>query len=263
MLSATTDLMSFEISTDADLSRLRAQYKATRRLLISNFLNAEAAAALHTHMSELDWSLIICVDGDVNELTPAFRKDCGPVKEKELVNLAYASARKGFSFAYGNSGYVPESATERAPGTRMLERYSAFLNSSQFMDAIREITEVDEIAEADLQATAYASGHFRTFAGGNYDYVGARRLVASLCLTPQWANAWGGKLLFQGFDGHIESAHLPCFNALSIFDVRLAHAVSMVAPLSSIARYSLVGWLRTRATSSLNDQKSCKDGSND
>lgn len=242
----TDNEIPFAINPVLDPFRLRTLYKANRRLLVQDFLVAEGAATLHQHLSEeLDWSLICCIDGDVNELTPEFRRQCGPDKEREILRRAYESAGREFSFAYENSGFVPESSTERQPDSIMLENFARFLNSAEFVDFARTVTDVREVVSAAVQATSFRGGHFRMFGGGSYEYLGRTRLVASLSLTSQWANAWGGKLLFMGFDGHIEHTHTPSFNALSLFDVRELHAISMVAPLPGIARYTVVGWLQT------------------
>lgn len=251
MATSTDNLVPFAINPALDPSRLRTQYKAHRRLLVRDFLAPEGAAILHHHLSqELDWSLICGIDGEVAELTADFRRQCGPDEERGVLRQVYESAGRQFSFAYENSGFVPESSTERQSDSIVLESFTRFVNSAEFVDFARTVTGVREIASTEVQATAFRGGHFRMFGGGSIEYLGRKRLVASLSLTPQWANAWGGKLLFPGFDGHIEHTHTPSFNALSLFDVRELHAISMVAPLPGIARYAVVGWLQTAGPAS-------------
>lgn len=64
-------------------------------------------------------------------------------------------------------------------------------------------------------------------------------------LSPDWRPDWGGLLMFEGADSHIEQGFVPSFNALNLFAVPARHFVSYVAPFAPRRRYSVTGWLRT------------------
>lgn len=67
-----------------------------------------------------------------------------------------------------------------------------------------------------------------------------------LNLSRDWRADWGGALVFEGADGHIEEGFAPAFNALNIFAVPMRHAVTQVAGFAPADRLSITGWLRAR-----------------
>jgi len=113
-----------------------------------------------------------------------------------------------------------------------------FLNAPEFLNLMREITGIPEIARTDGQATLYRPGDFLTV--HNDEAKLAKRLVAYvLNMTPVWRSDWGGALQFIG---NIAEGYVPAFNVLNIFRVPARHAVSAVTPFGGL-RYSITGWL--------------------
>jgi Rps23 Pro-64 3,4-dihydroxylase Tpa1-like proline 4-hydroxylase len=116
-----------------------------------------------------------------------------------------------------------------------------FLNGPEFLNLIREITGIPQIAWADGQATLYRPGDFLTV--HDDDARHAKRLVAYvLNLTPVWRSDLGGVLQFIDDAGNIAEGYVPAFNVLNIFRVPAHHAVSAVTPFGG-ERYAITGWL--------------------
>ena len=111
---------------------------------------------------------------------------------------------------------------------------------------LRAVTGDERIDFADAQASRYRPRHLLT--AHNDLSAGKNRLYAYvLNLTREWRADWGGVLMFQGDDGHVEHGWTPAFNALNLFTVPTRHAVSQVAVHAPRDRLSIVGWLRSNS----------------
>lgn len=233
----------FEIDPALDPVRLSAFYRRSGRLHIPGFLLPEGAEALYRHLAqEVEWSLVLNDGEEVREAAPEIRRRYTAEQESALAEFAHAGARKGFQFLY-ECRRVPDEPEARLRSGTLLDRFADFLNSPRFLDFARRLTGIADISWADAQATRYRAGHFLT----RHDDLSAgkqRRAAYVVNLTPQWEVDWGGQLQFIDADGHIAEAYVPRFNALNIFTVPQAHAVSYVAPFAGGARYSITGWLR-------------------
>jgi Rps23 Pro-64 3,4-dihydroxylase Tpa1-like proline 4-hydroxylase len=116
-----------------------------------------------------------------------------------------------------------------------------FLNAPEFLNLMREITGIPEIAWTDGQATLYRPGDFLTV--HNDDSRLTKRLVAYvLNMTPLWRSDCGGTLQFIDDRGNIAEGYVPAFNVLNIFRVPARHAVTAVTPFGGL-RHSITGWL--------------------
>lgn len=234
----------FTINPDLDVEALRDRFRATGRVHIAHFLEPEGAARLADHLrTRSDWILVINQDDKLFELGRDAQAALSEAQKSQLEAAVFRNARHGFQYRY-ETLRVPDSAAERAADPTLLVRFAEFLSSAEALAFLRQITSAAAIKFADAQATAYSPGHFLT--AHDDDVAGKNRVAAYVMnLSPDWRIDWGGLLLFEGRDGHVEEGFVPSFNALNLFAVPAHHSVSYVAPFAPRRRYSITGWLRT------------------
>ena len=158
---------------------------------------------------------------------------------RQLTYAAWERARTSFQYIYERHAL----SWNREPYPDPNHYFAGlveFLNAPAFLNLVRDITGIPEIAWADGQATLYRPGDFLTV----HDDVSksAKRLVAYvLNMTPVWRSDWGGTLRFIDERGNIAEGYVPAFNVLNIFRVPARHSVMTVTPFGSL-RYSITGW---------------------
>lgn len=120
-----------------------------------------------------------------------------------------------------------------------------FVNSTPFLDFVREMSGEPSAAYADMTASRYGPGHYLT-AHDDLAPDQDRLFAYVLNLSPGWKSDWGGILLFLDEDDHVSEGYAPAFNAINFFRVPQPHAVSVVAPFARGLRTSLTGWIRSK-----------------
>jgi Rps23 Pro-64 3,4-dihydroxylase Tpa1-like proline 4-hydroxylase len=234
--------MMLRLSSKLDWDRLAQVYANSQRLHVPNFLEPDDAGQLHaTLRSRQDWRLVIN-QGEVSyDLDRTAQQSLSAEQRCQIDQAVHAQARYGFQYLY-ESIRVPD-APEQRVGDDPLFRFARFMSSDPVRGFLRHVTGRKGIDFADAQATAYGPGHFLT--AHDDEVPGKDRHAAYVFnLSPGWRIDWGGLLLFQGADGHVEQGFTPSFNALNLFTVPQRHSVSMVAPFTPNRRYSITGWLR-------------------
>jgi len=232
-----------DLAAGLNVAQLAQVYARVGRIHIPAVLNAECAtAAYHSLAEQVPWQLHLNDGERVFDLEPTQVQSLPPASQVLLHDRVNANAVAAFQFLFDNfplsDAYVNGEYREL-----YAMRIYEFLNSPRFLDFARCLTGEQRIAMADAQATLYRPGHFLT---RHDDAIqGPRRLAAYvLNLTPRWRADWGGILMFLDSDGHLAEGYTPAFNALNVFKVPQAHAVSYVAPMAACGRYSISGWLR-------------------
>lgn len=230
------------LSDQLDRDALAHAYAAAGRLHIADFLHPDDAALLHNSLrTRGDWRLVVNQEEKSFDLDRAAQQALSKEGRDQLERAVHAAARYGFQYYY-ESIRVPDGESERG-GDDPLRRFARFMSSDPVRQMLRDITGHQSIAFADAQATAYGPGHFLT--AHDDEVEGKKRYAAYVFnLNPRWRVDWGGLLLFEGEDGHIERGFTPSFNALNLFTVPQPHSVSLVAPFAANRRYSITGWLR-------------------
>lgn len=250
---------------DADL--LSRAFRRHGRLHIPGFLrSADAEYLRQTLEAETGWQrCTLSSKGNVD--IPVSYIDSLPPEKRALIETA----------AHGDAARVlgnPEALhylydTVRFDGAQDLHPayagFHAFLNSAPFLDFIRRVTGLDQIAPdvapeiaphityVDARASRYLRGHYLTEHDDHHP--GQQRLLAYvLNLSPVWLPDWGGLLNFIDADGHVAEAYAPRMNALNLFRVPQKHAVSLVTPFAMAPRYSITGWIRADRPSDSRDQ---------
>jgi Rps23 Pro-64 3,4-dihydroxylase Tpa1-like proline 4-hydroxylase len=230
------------LSSELDGERLAKAYAAAGRLHVPGFLHPDDAALLHHSLrTRQDWRLVVNQGERIFDLDREAQKQLSPEQRQQLEAAVHAEARYGFQYHY-ESIRVPDQAEARI-GDDPLTIFARFMSSDPVRSFLRTVTGHQGIDFADAQATAYSPGHFLT--AHDDEVAGKHRHAAYVFnLTPRWRVDWGGLLLFEDSQGHVEQGFTPSFNALNLFTVPQPHSVSLVAPFAAYRRYSITGWLR-------------------
>lgn len=231
------------LAAGLDRRSIAGVYARSGRVHIAPILLRECAEQVLRELTEkLAWQLHLN-NGDkpVNVQGAGF-EELNPAERDKFLGAIYANATHRFQYLY-NSFPVSDIYERGEQRSLYVMRVFEFLNSAEFLDFVRDVTGARDITFADAQATLYRPGHFLTrhddeVAGKN------RRVAYVLNFTPRWKADWGGILQFIDRDGHLAEGYTPVFNALNLFRVPQAHAVSYVAPFAGGGRYSITGWLR-------------------
>lgn len=243
LTESTLEAPSFDIGTKADLDDLRQAFRVKRRLHVPDFLAPAGADALHHHLAHsVEWSYFLFNDKHLWEVPADVRRGYTPEQHQTIVDLAYASAREGYSFLYETSprSSQVDGSLVRASHRSLLRAFEVFLNSPRVLEFARHLTGAADIARVEAIATCFRPGHF--LAPHDDSAVDTRRAAYVVNLTRTWRVEWGGLLEFIDAGGHIEEAWLPRFNSFNIFGVPQAHAVSCVSPFAGEPRFAVSGW---------------------
>ena len=235
--------MPFAIDPQLDPSALAGLFARFGRIHLPGFLNLDGAASLHQALeAAVPWSRAFNVgprhvDSPL-ELYDAQDRQALAVLDDAMID----AARTGFQYRF-DSWKVSDAVDGGQTTGSAIEAAYRFVNGPEFLDFMRRLTGDNRISFCDAQATRYRPGDFLT---AHTDYMeGKNRLYAYvLNLTPHWIADWGGLLAFLDQDGHVAEAYTPRFNALNIFRVPQAHAVTYVAPFADAPRLALTGWVR-------------------
>lgn len=226
---------------DADRrATLRRTLSERGRLQIDGILSPEYAAYLcdqaqiapfvRTH---LDNSSAGLTSDQMGALTPEVRAQ---------VEAALREARMTY-YVFDNVAIHAEAQLGR--GLPVWRELTAFLNSAEMLDFIRDLTEETRIDHADAQLTRFSKGHFLT--AHTDEAEGKNRYYAYVVsLTKVWTIDWGGLLAFHGDDDNVSEAWTPRFNTLNLFKVPQLHSVTRVSPEAKAERLSVTGWFRGR-----------------
>jgi Rps23 Pro-64 3,4-dihydroxylase Tpa1-like proline 4-hydroxylase len=237
----------FTLNPGLDRAKLAEAFASEGRVQVRDFLTDQTAEEIHRILSTATpWGLAWQA-GDQERPqaieAPALRKS--PEVQRDIASATYAAAASG---AYGVQfarypivdAYVGK-WNEGSPHDLLLE----YINAPDFMDFVREVTGIPELVKADAQATLFAPGHFL---GRHIDsHVAEGWSVAYVMnFTKEWKPDWGGYLNFFDDDGDIVTGYRPRFNALNMFKVPRAHAVSFLPPFAPVGRFAITGWFRDR-----------------
>lgn len=238
-------LFSQDVQDDRLAARVRAVLKDVGRVHVPGVLVEAAAKALYRDMLEADWRLVFRGQSDVYEIKPEDFDALPETNRADVIRMVHGRASTGFQYFHDVYRISDKYESGERRNGALAEAFAA-LNSPPVLDTLRRLTGDERIAYVDARATRFRDAHFLTT--HDDEEPGKHRLYAYvLNLTPQWSVDWGGLLMFLAGDGHVSEAFTPCWNALNILKVPQPHAVSMVAPFARAPRYSITGWMRSRA----------------
>ncbi|NNC98961.1 MAG: 2OG-Fe(II) oxygenase [Gammaproteobacteria bacterium] len=225
-----------------DLNKLAGRFRKSGRIHIPDFLEPCSAKKIHATLSNQDqWNLTWNNNGKHVDMDYTGVMNWTEPQKQQLTEIVYTQAAEGFQYYYAAIPIYDIYQARLLPG-HFFNRIYEFFNSEELINFVREITGLERIKFADMQATRFSAGHFLT---EHDDQVhGKNRLAAYvLNLTPNWRADWGGALVFPDTEGFSEVL-FPKFNALNIFSVPQKHLVSVVSPFTHRRRYSITGWFR-------------------
>jgi Rps23 Pro-64 3,4-dihydroxylase Tpa1-like proline 4-hydroxylase len=236
---------SFSLNLALNVEALRAEFLIRHRLRIDNFLADDGAARLRDALaSDGRWMYVINGRSTVFEIARS-AYDAMPSDQRDVIdNAVLTAAAHDFQFRY-ETIRVPDEAEARIASATLLDQFALFMSAPETLSFIRAITDVEDVAFADAQATRYRPGDFLTRHDDNVQGKN-RRLAYVFGLSQEWRAEWGGLLFFTDAQGEVIDTLIPRFNALSLFAVPQPHSVSFVAPCAPHPRMSVTGWLRNR-----------------
>lgn len=238
-------LGEFALNPLLDVEALATEFSRRGRVTIKDFLRQDVAETLARYLREReDWIQVFNSGDKLIELDRKTREGLPPEKIEALNTAIQLEARTKFQYRY-ETIRVPDGTAEREQSGDPLARFATWMSSGEARQLLRRITGEDRIEFADAQATAYSPGDFLT---EHTDLLEGKKRFAAyvLGLSPAWAIAWGGLLLFHASDQQSAEAIVPQFNCLNLFSVPQPHSVSMVTGAAPYRRYSITGWLRQR-----------------
>jgi Rps23 Pro-64 3,4-dihydroxylase Tpa1-like proline 4-hydroxylase len=238
------------LNAGLDLETLAAQFARDQRIQIRDVLDQESAVAITRLLIEqTPWGVTWQAGEDgphrvrSEEMAQFAQRDVPQVSAK----LHRAMAGEDFAFIYSHyrMSKALEEGWSRTPGH---DAIVLGLNEPSFLDFIRQVTGVPQIAVCDAQASHYGPNQFLSLHQDVSVDPNEDRLVAyvlNLC-PDRWRPDWGGYLNFFNDDGDVVAGYMPRFNCLNMFRVPQNHSVSYVPPFAAGNRLAITGWFRSR-----------------
>ena len=237
----------FKLNPALDRAALAAAFERDGRMQVRDLLTDEAAEEIFALLATgTPWGLAWQAGDSAHpQAIEAPELKQSPERRRVIAHDTYAAAAKAeyaFQFArYPILNAYLEKWAEGGAHDLLLEH----INAPEFLGFIREVTGIPTITKGDAQATLFAPGHFL---GKHIDSHVAEGWVVAYVMnfTKDWRPDWGGYLDFFDEDGDIVAGYRPRFNALNMFKVPRAHAVSYVPPFAPVGRFAITGWFRDR-----------------
>lgn len=238
----------FTLNADLDRDALAEAFARDGRVQVRDLLTPETAEEIYRILAEATPWGIAWQAGD-QEKPQAIEADelrsAPGAKQRDIAQATYGAAAAG-DYAFQFARYPMVDAylgkwNEGGPHDLLLEH----INAPDFLDFIRQVTGIPALVKGDAQATLYAPGQFL---GRHIDSHVAEGWIVAYVLnfTKEWKPDWGGYLNFFDEDGDVVAGYRPRFNALNMFKVPRAHAVSFVPPFAPVGRFAITGWFRDR-----------------
>ncbi|NMW30742.1 hypothetical protein HKD42_01550 [Altererythrobacter sp. RZ02] len=242
----------FEINPAIDRVACAEDFAANTRTQIRDVLTRETAEEVRMILArQTPWGLAMQAGdsldpGPQQVLAKELASDNGKKKAQELANAAYQeSAKGGYGFHFAQYSLV-QGLNEKWDEGGVHDMLLEYLNAPDFLQLVRDVTGIQELAKADGQATLFAAQHFLGLHIDSHVAEGWRVAYVLNLGLDEWKPDWGGYLNFFDNDGDVVRGYRPRFNALNLFLVPQAHNVSYVPPTGPTGRFAITGWLRDR-----------------
>lgn len=245
-----TNEINLRLNPDLDPADFAPAYARDRLVRVPEVFEPETADAIEeVLMRSLRWRLVFpepSSNAGEPETTIVLTQEeiaaMGRQAMAERMQGVMVRARDNYGYLYQSYPMIQAYTAGWDPG-HPIHQITEFLNSEEFLEFGRIVIGAELITKADVQATLYARGNFLT-RHTDEGHDRERRAALTLGFTRKWEPDWGGLLAFFDEDLDIRRALTPRFNMLSIFDGRIMHSVSPVAPFAGAGRYQITGWLR-------------------
>ena len=230
-----------ELNPTIDRAQIQSRFAATGRAQIKDILTEQSAEQFFKCLTEeLPWRLAFNDGSQHQELTREQTDNLGPQEQAQLQHGIFERATRQFQYAYAD---YPVAKTLNSPTEPKFFVHDVlrFLNGETFRSFLLDATGLEGKMYADGHATCFQPGHFRTI-HDDTDTDNIRVLAYAFNMTRNWRPDWGGALQFFNQDLEIEESFAPIFNALTIYKVPQAHAVSFVPPYAQGGWFGMTGW---------------------
>lgn len=227
-----------------DVGALRALYARDNVVRVENLFPDDVAEAIYQVLSSATpWRV---VHSDAQSKHKYYRPQewdaVDPQLRQQTLQGVMQRARDGFAYLYNCYPMINAFLAGDDPDWP-LHAMTEFLNSPEFLNFTKSITNEADVIKIDGQATLYGPGHFLN-AHNDVGEIKERRAAYVMGLTKNWSRNWGGQLLFLDGDD-VSHGFTPSFNTLTLFKVPRDHIVTQVSSFAGAGRYSIAGWLRT------------------
>jgi SM-20-related protein len=228
------------LNPSLDRHALAEKFAIDQRICIDNVLQVEVAERVRAICAEkLSFNYVYFLDGAVRISTEQEMAFSSADNKAQISKALMQNATRGVGYLY--CGYVMNESRASTGDTAFLSDVFRYLNSTDMLQFVGEISGRDDLQRADAQYTRFSAGQYLT--RHRDDIKGTtRRLAYIFGFTRRWHPDWGGLLQFFEDDGTPRDAWMPSFNRLSLFDIRHVHSVTYVTPFAGEARLSLTGW---------------------
>lgn len=236
--------VTLALRTTHNIPELAASYAQNGCVRINGLFPDDVAQSIHHDLANKTPWHVVHADSEGSHLY--YRpEDWAGLENKErqkILQNIMIQASEGFSYFYACYPMIQNYLEQRDPEWP-LHAMTEYLNSPEFHNFVKSITNEPGVNKIDGQATLYASGHFLNL----HDDTGTdaeRRVAYVMGFTKDWSPNWGGQLLMLDDNDDTQFGFSPSFNSLTLFKVPRKHMVTQVASFAKGGRYSITGWLR-------------------
>jgi SM-20-related protein len=228
------------LNPSLDRKALADEFALDQRICIDNILRTEVAERIRAICAEkVSFDFVYFHDGAVRLSTEQEMMSFGADAKARISQELMRNATRGVGYLY--CGYVMNESRAAGGESGFLYDVFRYLNSSDMLQFVGQVTGRRDLVRADAQYTRYSAGQYLTRHRDDIEGT-TRRLAYVFGFTRRWHPDWGGLLQFYENDGTPRDAWMPAFNRLSLFDIRHVHSVTYVTPFAGEARLSLTGW---------------------
>ena len=238
--------MDISLNPALNAEKLAKEFAATKRIQIRDFLDPDAAEAIHKALTEETPWLVGFRDGQQDYLKKEEDLRNMPPEEVQALHArVLTQARDEFGFIYCCYPLMDENLKKANPDYPLYDVVD-FINSKPLLDFIKIVTGKADLVRADAQATWYRRQQFLTLHNDYEPTDTGKRVAYVLSFSKGWKPDWGGFLQFYDEAGNITQGFMPRFNAISMFATPQNHSVSYVTPFCGNRRVSITGWFRNK-----------------
>lgn len=240
------------INPSIDFKRVQNEYAERKRVVIQDFLRADAAEELFESFDDLTRRNIWYQAniGNHKHYDPrggveehfCYKFEKFPLKNIPLKTLIGAEGDSRRLLTEELKGLAAEPEAELA-GTHPMRRVADFFNSEECHAFISKLNgKTLTPGRAICFASKYTAGDYNAL---HNDGSLPRVSAFVLNMTKNWLVHWGGNLVILDEKARdIVETVMPRFNSLIVFDVPLPHAVLPVSIFAQAPRLAVTGWFQ-------------------
>lgn len=236
-------MLPLRLNPDLDIERLAREYADRKCVQIRNFVDEASAARLEAVIPTLPWRLILQDDSKQNlYLTREEFAAKPPEEQRRLMVGMQRRAAEGVGHLYLVYPMINAALFGWDAG-HAIHELTEFLNSKPVIEFARAISGKPGITKLDAHASCFLPGHYLNSHVDDGE-INERQVAYTIGFTRGWKPDWGGMLLVWDEHGDVRFGRCPSFNTMTVFDGRIPHSVSAIAPFAPKARYTVAGWFR-------------------